>query len=132
MPDTCFSWERFWVPRGKALHLIEGAYLPDPTDEWGKRLNPDVVPASYFEERPCVVLLGDAAMGKTTAVMQVERSVVDARIVTSGGEPVRESLGRFVSDTLLVDDVFRSSVLADLDDRVNPVHLYLDDFDECL
>lgn len=114
------------------MHLLEGAYLPDPTEEWSKRLNPEVVPASYFEDRPCVVLLGDAAMGKTTAMMQVERAAADARIVTSGGDPVRESLGRFGSDTLLVDDVFRSSVLANLDHRDHPVHLFLDDFDECL
>jgi hypothetical protein len=133
MPDPLFNWERFWVPRGSSLNLLESAYLPDPTSEWGKRLNPGVVPSAYFEDRPCVILLGDAAMGKSTAVMQVERQGMDARIRAIGAEPIRESLGRFFSDTLLVNDLFRSTPLSTLTDDVDhPVHLYLDDFDECL
>ncbi len=132
MPNLVFAWERFWVPRGERLTLHEGAYLPDPTTEWGTRLNPRVVPASYFDDRPCVVFLGDTAMGKTTAVMQVERQGTDSRIRAVGGVPLRERLGRFASDALLVTDVFRSPELTELSHRDRPVYLYLDDFDECL
>src|SRR5688572_16872306 len=102
MSASYFCWERFWVPRGTALNLIEGAYLPDPLDDWNQTLNPKVVPAAYFLDRPCVVLLGDAAMGKSTAVMEVERAAIDNRIRTSGGEPWHESLNRFSSESLLV------------------------------
>jgi hypothetical protein len=62
------NWTRFWVPREATLHLDLNGYLADPEGKYGKGLNPTAETLEAIAPRPCLGLLGEPGIGKTTAV----------------------------------------------------------------
>lgn len=125
------AWERFWVPRGTRLALERDAFLPDPTTWDGQGLNPRLTTTPLLPDHPLVILLGETAMGKSTAVMRAERPSAERHIVERGGTSAWVPLGSFSSKDALVRRVFESSDVTNLGMDAPPLHLYLDDFDEC-
>ena len=65
MTDLLFNWKRFWCPRGAEILLTGGGFLLDPESEFGS-YNPHVVPFEEIRNKPCLVLLGEPGIGKTT------------------------------------------------------------------
>src|SRR5262245_13876151 len=73
------TWSRFWCPREGRLSLFDGGYLTDPTSEWGKLENPDVVSFAAIADFPCLVLLGEPGIGKTHALMAARDALAAER-----------------------------------------------------
>src|ERR1017187_1148175 len=61
-----YDWVRFWVDPTAALHLTDGAFLVDPRHWPG--INEHARTLHALRERPCVVLLGEQGVGKTSEV----------------------------------------------------------------
>ena len=64
-----FPWKRYWVPQRQDL-VLRGGYFVEPELEvpfWSVRKT-DAVPLSALRDVPCLVLLGDMGMGKSTVV----------------------------------------------------------------
>jgi hypothetical protein len=72
-----YAWKRFWCPRNGTLHLIDRGYLPDPSGPYGRLLGSDLRPFEDISDLPCLVLLGEPGIGKTTA-LRAEREKVEA------------------------------------------------------
>ena len=68
MANTLIDWRRFWCPRGADIALDGGGFLLDPESEYGPHYNPRVVVFEHIASRPCLVLLGEPGIGKTTAL----------------------------------------------------------------
>jgi predicted NACHT family NTPase len=65
MSKQDYPWKRFWCPRTGHTNLGDRGYLVDPTTEWGKHYNPDLVEMEAIVNAPCLVLLGEPGMGKS-------------------------------------------------------------------
>jgi hypothetical protein len=85
MSNKIYNWKRFWCPREGKPNLSDDGYLVDPDDaEIGSIYNPDVVPFELISKFPCLALLGEPGIGKSTA-MQSQKGSIDA-LVSEGGE----------------------------------------------
>jgi hypothetical protein len=126
-----YNWERFWCPREGVIDLSDGGYLRDPPsdDAWGIRR--DTVPLSSITDVPCLGLLGEPGIGKSTALKD-QRSVVDREITRSGGVALWSDLRQFQTDSRLCERIFDHPKFRAWREGHHQLHLFLDSLDECL
>jgi len=70
MAKLHYPWTRYWSPIASDFRLSDAGYLSDPEGEHGHILNPDAVPFDELRNIPCLVLLGEPGIGKSTAMAQ--------------------------------------------------------------
>jgi hypothetical protein len=117
MPRLIYPWKRFWYARSTGFVLSDGGYLFDPDGEYGGVLNRDALPFERIAGIPCLVLLGEPGIGKSTALRTWDATL-------------RFDLGAYQTDTSLTENVFRhAEVLAWLEGTHNIV-LSFDSLDE--
>lgn len=129
-PNSVYDWERFWVRRGDPIVLTQRGYLPDLRYD---REHPSAHPVVRFadiESVPCLALLGEPGMGKTTA-LDMERPTIAERVLKEGGVPFWLRLRGYTSDMGLVSDLFRGQAFDAWAGGDYTLHIFLDDFDEC-
>lgn len=131
MPANIYNWKRFWCPREGKLNLSDDGYLWDPDPEFGSIYNPDVVPFETISKFPCLALLGEPGMGKSTA-MQRERGSIDSRVSESGDATLWVDLRSFQTDVRLVQEIFEAPGFQVWLNGKHRLHLFLDSLDECL
>ena len=68
-----YPWKRFWSLRTGRLIMEPSGFLLDPDGPHGNALNPDVKSFSDINAMPCLVLLGEPGIGKSTAVRRAIR-----------------------------------------------------------
>lgn len=64
-----YPWQRWWLPAAAEPSLTSGL-LDDPDGPFGRFLDHDAVRLSDCDDMPCMVLFGDAGMGKSTELEQ--------------------------------------------------------------
>ena len=126
-----FPWKRFWVPRGGAITLSFGGYLPDPDDPDEALLNPGVVPFEAFADTPCLALLGEPGIGKTYALnsLRQEDAGTDQAVLDHS---LWLDLGSYASEERLCRDLFESTEFRAWTSSTYTLDLFLDSLDECL
>ena len=115
------DWRRFWCSREGSYSLHDGGFLVDPETELGRHVH-GAVATERLEAVPCLVLLGEPGIGKSTVIRQerqrlsAERkraTLVDLSRMNSGGE-IRAAVERACATS------------------TRPVFLFLDALDEGL
>lgn len=117
------QFERFWVPRDGRARLDADGFLADPESptRW---LPTDARAWSHFEHVPCLVLLGEAGLGKSTALQAIEGTVRAA-----GGATLRVDLRD--GDARDAAEEIRRRLTTGCGSRdEDPLHVYLDSLDE--
>lgn len=129
MTETQFSWHRLWSPVGRHLLLDEEGFLPEPDSSFRRALNPDIRTLSELDQ-PCLILLGEPGMGKTT---ELQQSLEKLRAALEGSKDdiLFRDLNEYSSDALFVQDVFKSGQFTSWASGSWTLHLYLDSLDEC-
>ena len=127
MPQQTYNWKRFWCPRTGRISLFDYGYLYSPDAEYGKQLNPDVIPFAEMDSIPCLVLLGEAGMGKSTTVEQAYKEIKN-----TGAKCLWFPLGDYGSETELCQAIFRGAILQDWLQGDEHLYLFLDSLDEGL
>ncbi len=126
MPNPFYkSWKRFWYPRGKTINRDYGGYLPDPETEYGRFSNPDVVPFESIASMPCLVLLGEPGIGKSTATRHAVEEVTKEACLWF-------PLGDYDSDSGLCNAVFGNETFQTWLNGTHRLYLFLDSLDEGL
>ncbi len=126
-----YPWRRFWLPEDVELTLENGAYLPDPEDDYGKFLNQDISSFSEIRDLRCTILLGEPGMGKSISLTAEFESArpnnADAR---------RNSLLIDMGSVRTLQDVSSkiqaNSQVAAWTEGSGSLHLCLDSLDEAL
>lgn len=113
------------------MKLDYDGFLEDPESEYGRFTNSDVVPFSAISHIPCLVLLGEPGIGKTTAVKEAYEQVRD-QVPKSEDTCLWFSLGDYGSDKDLCDAIFRNETFTSWLHGNHKLHLFLDSLDEGL
>lgn len=130
MPSLKYDWQRFWCPREGRVNFDNG-FIQNPDGKWGTVLNPDVKRIEEFASYPCLILLGEPGLGKSSEVKRNEelisavgRKDVQSRVINLSSYDSVERFERnvFQSNEIKVWRVDENSIL----------YLTLESFDECL
>src|SRR5438874_2434731 len=131
MSSKIYDWKRFWCPREGKLNLSDDGYLWDPDSEFGSIYNPDVVPFESISKFPCLALLGEPGMGKSTAI-QTQKGSIDGRVSESRDASLWVDLRAYQTDVRLAEGIFKAPVFQSWLNGKHRLHLFLDSLDECL
>jgi len=125
-----FEWKRFWCPTTEGFSLSDAGFLYDPDSELSDKLNPHATPFERIHDAPCLVLLGEPGIGKSTAIEQ-EVAAIGPRLAAAGDALGRYDLGEFGDERRLIDEIFGSPAFTDWAAGSYLLHLFLDGLDEC-
>lgn len=131
MSNLIYNWKRFWCLRTGSFSLADGGYLVDPDSEYGRFYNSDAVPFEAILETPCLVLLGEPGIGKSTTMNSQEKYIED-QVTKTGGATLWVNLNAFQSDVMLHKEIFENPTFMSWLNGDHVLHLYLDSLDECL
>lgn len=131
MATLRFAGSRFWLPRGELGRLDEHGYLRDPDSQYGSILNPHARRIDAIEDLPCLVLLGEPGMGKTTT-LNLHRAKVAERVDRARDYLIDQNLNAYQTDATLRRSIFESASYRGWLDGEGLLHLFLDSLDECL
>jgi len=70
------AWRRFWTRPEQSYILDEGGFLVDPETEYGRYLQPNATALDRLDDTPCLVLLGEPGMGKSTTLRQEQQRLI--------------------------------------------------------
>ena len=101
MDNAQFIWKRYWCPRGASVPLDDDGFLLSPTAKFARWIMPDVKPLSEISSVPCLVLLGEPGLGKST----------ELRAASTDSETHFVDLGKFTTDSHLIREVFENERL---------------------
>src|SRR5215217_4236340 len=131
MRTKSYGWKRFWCPRDGSINLTNSGYLADPDEPYGNHFNPALHPFREVAKLPCLALLGEPGIGKTST-MQVERAAIDATVLAEGGRTLWLDLRSCGSEDRLINKLFGSEEFASWSEGDHRLHVFLDSLDECL
>jgi hypothetical protein len=124
-----FDWKRFWCPRGEAIRLADQGFLSDPNTEWGKALNPSLIPFDQLADIPCLALLGEPGIGKSWAI---RHDIASGEAPAENEISIHLDLRSFGSEDRLVSRLFESAEWETWRSGGQRLSLFLDSLDECL
>jgi len=125
-----YNWKRFWCPITGKLKFDYLGFLADPED-YGYLTNLDVVPFTDISPIPCLVLLGEAGIGKTTAAKQEYEQRLE-QVRDSDDECLWFELGEYETDTRLCQEIFDNDIVQSWHKGSYKLYLFLDSLDEGL
>jgi len=123
------DWKRYWAKRGSEVRLVEG-FLADPEASALLPNNPWVVLFSEIASTPCLALLGEPGIGKTSW-LEMEMPLAEKAAAERGDRVMHVDLGEVGSETGLVDEVFRNDRFKAWQAGTASLGLFLDSLDEC-
>lgn len=115
------GWRRFWCAREGTYSLGDDGFLVDPETELGRHVH-DVVALERLQEAPCLVLLGEPGIGKSTVIREECR-----RLASEGQHAHLVDLSRISSG-----DALHRAVEGACAANAPSVYLFVDAVDEGL
>lgn len=112
MPNNRYEWKRFWLPRSNvAILLSDRGYFPDPDSEYARWQNPEATTFELIDHYPCLVLLGEPGIGKST-VMEAACQYQNDKIKESreNVEILNLDLRSYGDANRLIQDLFESEI----------------------
>ncbi len=120
-------WRRYWYPHGELPQLDLDGYLASP-DKFSLVAS-NAYASSYLWDRPCLVLLGEPGMGKSTVIREAFEA---ERAENPDDIHAIHNLGQFTTDVGLITTVFESESILKWLRSNRHLYLFLDSLDECL
>ncbi|MBK7078182.1 MAG: hypothetical protein IPH44_38545 [Myxococcales bacterium] len=115
------DWRRFWCARDGSYSLADGGFLVDPETDYGQHFH-SVDPLDRLVDVPCMVLLGEPGIGKSTVVKREAR-----RLIESGRRVVLVDLALPTQRQALRRSVERAGAT-----NASPTYIFIDALDEGL
>ena len=125
------SWKRYWCPRGGEINLTQDGFLSDSDSEFGKYINPEMKLLEELLPIPCLVLLGEPGIGKSTIINE-QRQVLQGQGEKNDLEILWLDLRSIGSEQRLVQKLFESPIFRSWLAGEHNLHIFLDSLDECL
>src|SRR5579863_3113336 len=128
MEQQKYNWKRYWYPRESSIELLDGGYLYKPDTAWGGLVNPALVKLESLADVPCLILLGEPGIGKTSEMENFEAFTRN----TVGRATLQFDLKGYQTEFLLQEELFKSSSCQSWLVGTHRLHLFLDGLDEGL
>lgn len=127
---TDVNWKRFWCPREGSYQLSGNGYLYDYESQptYG---NPNIVTLDDLLDMPCLILLGEPGIGKSTEIRK-HFKFIEEKARFSGDEFLRFDLQNYTTDQRLFDQIFQNPTFKKWAKGKNRLYLFLDSLDEAL
>jgi predicted NACHT family NTPase len=129
--SQAYDWKRFWCPRSGKINLAGFGYLYDPDTDFGRYFNPDLVTFDAIAHIPCLALLGEPGIGKSSAI-NVEKEKIAAKIQEEGSKLLWLDLRAYGSEERLIHKLFESRTFQAWTQSDYRLYVFLDSLDECL
>jgi predicted NACHT family NTPase len=126
-----YQWKRFWCPREGRYHLSGEGYLTDPESGGAFSPNNHLVTLDDVLDTPCLVLLGEPGIGKSTAMRDAVQAIRFSPR-TRGDLLEVFDLRDYGSDERLSREIFGGETFAAWKSGSHNLHLFLDSLDEAL
>src|SRR6266545_6373201 len=126
-----YPWKRFWCAREGSISFADDGFVADPEGDGWLSFNPALRSFEEIADVPCLALLGEPGIGKTTA-LQDAVGAVEAAAVSSGDLVLSINLAGVGSDVGLYRRVFDDPVFRTWHAGSAHLHLFFDSFDEAL
>src|SRR5215217_8238153 len=119
---------RYWTPVADAMNSGDGYWVDD--HEWYRKIvRPETKTLSELAELPCLLLVGEPAMGKSKAV---EQEFARLKSSLPDGDSVSLIDLSIVSSDGGLNDEFERRDIRDWRAGNGILHLFVDSYDECL
>jgi predicted NACHT family NTPase len=128
-PHLC--WKRYWCPRTGSLPLFDDGYLIEPTPETTRFFRLDVVAFDTLAPVPCLALLGEPGIGKSTALTD-EFTALESAVTGSQDAVLIKDLKSYGSEDRLLRAIFEDPTFTAWSTGTHTLYLLLDSLDECL
>ena len=125
-----FQWKRFWCRLTGTIKITDNGFLLDPESNYARYYNQDVVSFDKIKSIPCLILLGEPGIGKTTAIIS-EIENIKKEFVEKSDEIINFNLNEYGDESRLINDVFESPEFEKWKNDDYKLHLFLDSYDEC-
>ncbi len=132
MTGLRYEWQRFWCPRDGSFSLADDGYLVDPTSEFGRTYNPDVMSFGELAPTPCLVLLGEPGMGKSDTLAREHSAAQERADRVTTLPPLWVDLRSYGSEDRLFRCLTGAPEIRRWADGDTILELFLDSLDECL
>ena len=134
MPNNRYKWKRFWLPRSEAaIPLSDDGYFPDPDSEYARWLNPEARTFELIDQYPCLALLGEPGIGKSTAMKAACQHQNDkVKEGRANAEILNLNLRSYRENESLINDLFESQIFKTWLSGSGRLVIFLDSYDECL
>lgn len=126
MPRYTYDWQRFWYRANNTNQFNDGYLYTFESASLRRSYHPDVISFEEISEVPCLVLLGEAGMGKTHAISKEEEALRNRSI-----ETLFINLGDCGSENTLIRNIFEEEIFLSWSKGTHQLHLFLDGLDEC-
>lgn len=130
MANHRYNWQRFWCPRESTIQLDNHGYLLDPETTYGAIRNPTIVPLEARSTDPCLILLGEPGMGKTTTLRDYQ-GAVQQQLTETDNALLPVDLRACQTKEDLHRDIFHTPMFRTWRHGSHHLHLFLDSLDEC-
>lgn len=101
MPRYTYDWQRFWYRANNTNQFNDGYLYTFESASLRRSYHPDVISFEEISEVPCLVLLGEAGMGKTHAISKEEEALRNRST-----ETLFINLGDCGSENTLIRNIF--------------------------
>lgn len=124
MNKPLYGWQRFFYPYGTSIHLQNG-FLPDPAI--ANFSNLELVSFKDMNTYPCVIIVAEPGMGKSTSLQQWAESIEN----TDDMQSLFIKLNEY-SEQELKSEIFRGDAFKAWAEGHSHFHVFLDGLDEAL
>ena len=115
------------------MPLSDDGYFPDPDSEYARWLNPEARTFELIDQYPCLALLGEPGIGKSTAMKAAcqhqNHKVKEDR---ENAEILNLNLRSYRENESLINDLFESQIFKTWLSGSGRLVIFLDSYDECL
>lgn len=112
------------------MNLSDGGFLYDPESKYADLIQPDVIPFEKIAHMPCLALLGEPGIGKSTVMEDLSLSLQES-IESSGDSILYINLNEYGNENRLIKDLFECEKYTTWRNGNHILHLFLDSLDEC-
>lgn len=113
-----YSWKRYWCKRGGRIIYDNFGYVIEPQNFFLHNFQTDLVSFERIDHYPCLILLGEPGIGKSTEISNIKGSLII-------------DLNEYGSEERLINDIFKSDEFINWTTGSNDLYLVLDSLDEC-
>jgi hypothetical protein len=124
-----YPWKRFWCSRDGVMNLSDGGFLYDPDSEYANYVKSDVVSFEKIADQPCLALLGEPGIGKSTVMGELRESLAEP-IESSGDSLFYLNLNEYGDESRLIKDIFHCEMFTTWIKGNHILYLFLDSLDE--